>query len=543
MNIVYQGSFLREGPQQLGHRVFPVSFARDRTLDEQVDAACADPDFVLIELWGDTNLPTGLSESRHRLVAHCIDSPLNEYWISELGKVFDDLFVDQLSSVAALAREGLRAVWLPVCVSESAFRQPARKEHDIAFVGRFSPERVKRLNIVTALRRRYPVCVTEGVSAAGMADIFARSRIVLNENLFSGLTLRVLQGMASGSPVLTEANAAGVDDFFRDGIHLVAYTPSTLLEKAGQLLADDDASQAIASAGQEACRAGHTSRRRAEELLAALAANAARNARRDQPVRRLAEARALARLCQRYGGLLSPARRTARNLLQDGGNVAGEAACLLGDMEAWRGRAEEAIRLYFLALRQGHVFPAALKLALLFLQAGDTRRARRLLDTGRPALAENVETAGNEADSSPEALLLHMAETCFARGRVFYPGWLKPLGDPVPETALEVALMAWKRGPSARILDMLLRCADACALEGQMLPYLLEAVRRGFATDAHIVRTAQAAERLYNQDLARSVLDAFRKQGRARRQQALAERLFRQSDPAHGQRAGQEKTP
>ncbi len=203
MNIVYQGSFLREGLQQLGHRVFPVSFARDRTLDEQVDAACADPDFVLIELWGDTNLPTGLSESRHRLVAHCIDSPLNEYWISELGKVFDDLFVDQLSSVAALAREGLRAVWLPVCVSESAFRQPARKEHDIAFVGRFSPERVKRLNIVTALRRRYPVCVTEGVSAAVMADIFARSRIVLNENLFSGLTLRVLQGMASGSPVLT----------------------------------------------------------------------------------------------------------------------------------------------------------------------------------------------------------------------------------------------------------------------------------------------------------------------------------------------------
>lgn len=531
MNIVYQGSFLHEGLQQLGHRVFPVSFSRDRTLDEQADAACAEPDFVLIELWGDTNLPLGLSASRHRLVAHCIDSPINEYWIGELGKVFDDLFVDQRSSVDALAGEGLRAVWLPVCVSESAFRQPARKEHAIAFVGRFSPERVKRLNIVTALRRRYPVHVAEGVSAAGMADIFARSRIVLNENLFSGLTLRVLQGMASGSPVLTEAGAAGVDAFFRDGVHLVGYTPSTLLEKAGQLLADDAASQTIASAGQETCRAGHTSRRRAEELLAALATNAARNPRRDQPARRLAEARASARLCQRYGGLLSPARRTARSLLQDGGSMAGEAACLLGDMEAWRGHAEEAIPLYRIALRQGHAFPAALKLALIFLQTRDVRRARQMLDAGSPALAEKT---GTDA-GTPEALLLHMAETCFARGRVFYPGWLKPLGDPVPDTALELALMAWKRGPSARVLNMLLRCGDACALEGQMLPYLLEAVQRGFATDAHIVRTARAAERLHDPDLARSVLAAFRKQGRARRGQAPANGLSGQADPAHDQ--------
>ena len=204
MVIVYQGYFLGEGLKLLGHDVRPVRFTDGAPAAAQIEAVCPEPDLVLLELWGNSlPLPPDLHACRHRLAVYCIDSCLNEFWLLELLRVMDDVFVDQLSSVRSLARHGVNAVWLPLCVSETNFRAPQAKDHAITFVGRVDAHRKKRGNLLRHIARHYPLHQVEGVSKAEMLDIFARSKIVLNENIFSGLTLRVLHGMAAGAVVLT----------------------------------------------------------------------------------------------------------------------------------------------------------------------------------------------------------------------------------------------------------------------------------------------------------------------------------------------------
>ena len=518
MVIVYQGIFLGEGLRLLGHDVRPLRFNGEDSATEQIEAVCAEPDLVLLELWGKTTLPKDLYACRHRLAAYCIDSCINEFWLVELLQVMDDVFVDQPSSVHTLARHDVNAVWLPLCISETDFRTPQAKQHDLTFIGRLSDYRMKRRNLVRHISRHYSLHHLEGVSKAEMLDVFARSKIVLNENFFSGLTLRVLQGLAAGSVVLTEAGGEGVDRYFTHDQHLVCYTPDTILNRIGTILSNYDRFESVALQGQTACRTGHTSRIRAEELLNHIRSDYARTARVHQHTRQYAEARARYLLCLRFGGSFQTSLPTLFTLSHAQDKTGAKAACTLGDIFARADQRERAHHFYAQAVEKGGgVFPKS-KIALLLLQDNKPREAKAILTLALASLPEGngafflaeLEALPDTCAQTPAFLFL-LARVYAILGHVFHLGFLKQTTDNYPDTALELAFLAWKQSRNVAVLDFMLECAARFGIEGELLPELRYAIEHGFAHDRQILRTAELAELYYDKDLALLILAALRK--------------------------------
>ncbi|MBQ4132677.1 MAG: glycosyltransferase family 1 protein, partial [Desulfovibrionaceae bacterium] len=495
---------------------------------EQIAAVCPEPDLVLMELYGSSlPVPPDLHACPYRLAAWCIDSSINEFWLSELLPLMDDVFVDQLSSVKTLARRGINAVWLPLCISESCFRGPQAKEYEISFVGRTSSLRKKRNNLIRLLSLHYRLHQAQGISRDEMQNIFARSKIVLNENLFSGLTLRVLQGMAAGALVLTEAGGEGVDRFFVDGKHLLTYTPDNIVSRIACILDDFPSHEAIARAGQEACRAGHTSRVRAGEFLGHIRNGTASNPRADIHTRQCAEAYAHYIFCQRFGGAFRKSVAGLNKLAETPDKVGARAAFILGDIHAREGRKKAASQFYTQAAEKGYIFFPQSKLALLLLQEGKIKEAGDALAEGLVGLASvQGEMPGMGAaalsvfreriGALPEteaqaALLFFMARIYAALGYIFSPGFLKQTPDTFPNTALELAGMAWEKAPGSAVLDFMLECAAACGIEAELLPQCCRAIELGLADDRQILRTAELARQYYDKDLAMQILSAMRK--------------------------------
>ncbi len=350
-----------------------------------------------------------------------------------------------------------------------------------------------------------------------MQDIFAASRIVLNENFFSGLTLRVLQGLASGSLVLTEADGDGVDAFFQDGTHLVCYRPHTLLRTIAEILEHPAVYGAIAAHGQELCRRLHTSEARAGSFMRHIEARDAWNARRGGNARRLAGARAEIRLCLRFGGSLERPVAMLAELLAARDEIAAMAACELGDIHARSGLRSEALTLYRKAVEEGYPLPSLIKIAMLHLHDGRNAEAAQTLLQALPHLhadAALLEEAVQAAEHSanPQAELLFAAARVYrAYGAIFETGFFKQREDLFPDTALETALLAWEMGHSGQVLDFMLDCAKACGVEGELLPQLLFAVENGLAADRHIARAAELAERYYYKEAARGIAGQLNK--------------------------------
>jgi hypothetical protein len=515
MKILYAGHFLGEGLRQNGHEVVDFSLKADCSLNDLVAASGVVPDLVLIEWWGDTPLALNIFECRYRLAAYCIDAPLNEFWLAPLLTLFDDVFVDQLSSVAALKRRGINAAWLPLCVFDADFRSSAEKEHGLAFVGRTTASRSKRKNLLQYLENHFPVHVVQDVSRAAMLDIFARSHAVLNENLFSGLTLRVLQGLASGSLVFTEEGGLGVDRFFEDGRHLVCYNPGNILKKLADIQANAATFRQIALEGQRVCREGHTSRARAKTFVEHIEADSARNPRATDAAGMLAEAKAGYRHSMRFGGSYAQAMRLFSVCVRQSGVVALEASHYLGSIAARKGDFANARQLLETAsrMRGARGFVAAAKLASISIQEGEIDASIAILAPAVRSLSRKKAPVRLEALSrarTRQALFLFLARVLLDVGQVAELGFEKPQEELFPDYALEYAHLAWKEGGAAEVLDVIIACARTCGVEPEILPTLTHAIETGVATDAQIAYAAELAIQYYDAGLAKTLATALR---------------------------------
>ncbi len=518
MNILYRGSFLREGLQQLGHKLLPLH-ASSGSLTAAAAATGCTIDLVLLEIHGASMLPIDIYAFEGRIAFYCIDSTINEFWLYDICTLADDVFVDQLPSVAHFAAHGIRAQWLPLCVEEGAFRKPVQpKTIDMAFVGTMSRTRIKRANMLTLLQRHVNVHVREGVSPAVMQDIFASAHIVLNENFFDGLTLRVFQGLASGSALLTE-EGQGLEELFSPGDHLVSFTPATLLDWAEKMLTNPGYYTDMAAEGQRVCRQRHTSRIRAMEFLYALQSGTASNPRKDTQTRRKFEACGRCWRLVRYGSDSAQPVRDLRNTLAIQDEVDWKSAMLLADMEMRRGNTTEAEKLYTGICGQGQPFPF-LRLALLRLRQQDTESAVELMiEAIRQLPPEGMRSCRQLLQEltkahSMAAYLLVMGHIYRIMGQPLLPGFAKRDDDPCPDTAVEFACKAWALEPSAEAADIMLDCAIPAGVGGELLPLLLEGITQGILNDPQIIATAQLAYSYYAPDVAEALVDALRKSGR-----------------------------
>ena len=251
------------------------------------------PDVILLtDDLGSRTLPWGLPACPGLKVYYGVDSPLNSFWQDHLADLFDVVALDQKDMAARLSdRLGRPIHWLPVGVEPEPYQpgndpaQPAER-YDIAMVGSVDPAvRPKRSAILDRLARRYRV---HAVGARGRGWIgpeesgliYRRARLGLNENLFPGVTTRMLEIMASRAVLLTEEDSNGLTDLFQPDRHLITYNPDDLEQRIDFFLADKAARTAIAERAHGEVLARHTVAARTEALLAMIEAARGREASR-----------------------------------------------------------------------------------------------------------------------------------------------------------------------------------------------------------------------------------------------------------------------
>ncbi|GFK93035.1 hypothetical protein NNJEOMEG_00864 [Fundidesulfovibrio magnetotacticus] len=518
MRIAYSGWFLREGFERLGCEVAPIRLDSGRTLDEIVEEAGVKPDVVFLEFYGRTEIPKGLGESRHRLAAWCIDAPLGAFWLAPLCKLFALVYVDQLFSVSRFRSEGVQARWLPLCVSEGDFRPPAAKEHLITFVGRLTEHREKRANLIAHLQARFPLNVVSDIPQAAMLDLFAASRMVLNENFFPGLNLRFLHALASGSLLLSERQGYGVRQHFQEGTHYLGYSPADVAGLVERVAQDAEGHAHIARNGQEECRLRHTSACRARTVLDHLAEGRAAPMV-SLPERLLGEGRGRYAQAVRHGGRIDEALQLLHDAAAAPGGVRPRALHALGLILLRTGREEAGLAC--LEEAAGEPSETGLDATLTLLLhlargAGDARRlaslASRLeaarLDKG--VCARHLAALAAGRDVRYHVCMLGYA-ALFKRKDVCDLGFQKPYEERYPDSALEYAAMAYATLKTPEALDAVIACTRAAGVATQALGWIKDAVLSGVATDAQIALSIELALASYDYAYAARAVKAFKR--------------------------------
>lgn len=229
---------------------------------------------IIVDNLGGRVFPTGLQRCRVPVVHYALDGPINMWWHRHYAYGCDLTLCDQKGPAEELAAAGHRALWLPVAVDPELYvgHSPVRPDYDLGFVGVINESvRPKRSRIVDFVSRKYRTKVAGGrreewVSVEAAAAIYRRSKLVLNENLFPGVTTRTLEGMAAGRAVITE-EGDGLADKFEPGREVITFRADNLADRIERYLKDDRARDKIAKAGRERCLAEHSLRRRAAEMI------------------------------------------------------------------------------------------------------------------------------------------------------------------------------------------------------------------------------------------------------------------------------------
>ena len=248
----------------------------DYTLDDILKESPFEPDFIVFMDSIERQLPFGLEKSPVPLVNYFIDSPVNRFWQFPLAEAGDISLFDQKSEADDFAEQGHDAHWFPLAADNSIYKlKGVAKDFDIAFVGGRNPlTRQKRENILKAVSQNFNLRIFDGnprLSPDETADVYNRSRLVLNENLFPSMNLRLFEAMACGSAVLTEYTAPGLEDVFADCEHIIGYSPDNLFDRITYYLHNEAERELIAVRGYNKIESHHTLTQRALELKKILA--------------------------------------------------------------------------------------------------------------------------------------------------------------------------------------------------------------------------------------------------------------------------------
>jgi len=286
MDLLLLGSnYFHQALTELGHRVIWAGTHRDcdlRLEPDQLDLSYImtrlpfNPDaLILTDDLGHRVFPTGLDKTSILKVWYGVDGPINFFWQKHFVPLFDLVLADQKNCAVELDGLGpAGAHWLPVAVDTRLYTGPAgTKKYDLAFVGVIDDAiRPKRSRIVNLAAGRGRLVTAGGrgrawVSPGQAGRLYRQSRLVLNENLFDGVTTRMFEALASGTMLLTEAGNNGLNDLFTPGEDLAVFGPDNLIELIDYYLANEEERERIARHGREKVLSGHDIKHRARKLL------------------------------------------------------------------------------------------------------------------------------------------------------------------------------------------------------------------------------------------------------------------------------------
>ena len=256
--------------------------------------------------------------------------------------------------------------------------------------------------------------------------------------------------MASGSALLTENGADGLDHLFTPGRHLTLFGPDDLLDQTAFLLENNAVREKMAAAGQSEVLAHHDITNRARDLVE-LIERAGRQADGAPFVKRLAEAKALFLTGLRWpdhSGLDRIERAEA--LLDDATNANqadGEALFQLGLIRRMKNEWQTAHGHLAAAAETGFI-PGLIGLAWLHLEQGRLPQGRDIL--GRAATIANVDTPGGFAQGGRITADDHvaLARILEFNGHELCPGFSRIRLHPALWTALEHYQAAVRTNPA-----------------------------------------------------------------------------------------------
>ena len=219
------------------------------------------------------NFPSKISELRCPSAGYFIDSHTKLDWHLKFAPQFDYVFVAQKAYVSAFKNAGCHRVsWLPLaCDPEIHGKHDVQKERDIAFVGNLysvSPLYERRKRLLDLLMKNHDVKIEQRFFEE-MALSFSKAHLVFNVAAKDDLNMRVFEGLASGSLLVTDpAHGSGLTSLFRDKEDLIIYqNDNNLIELVDYYLKNPKEAERIALSGMEKVLSHHTYTNRVEEIF------------------------------------------------------------------------------------------------------------------------------------------------------------------------------------------------------------------------------------------------------------------------------------
>lgn len=205
---------------------------------------------------------------------------------------FDYAFSAQRDFVDVLRAAGHpQAHWLPLACDPSVHRRyDLPKRYDIGFVGATGRGYERRRVLLERLARRYTVNdYTQTYAPAEMARLYSESRLVFNCSLRGEVNMRVFEGPATGTLLLTDRIDNGLSELIVDGAHALLYDDATLADAVDEILGDDARRARLALQGYEHVRARHTYDHRVATILDTVF-DPIKGPHQDAPLRRQSDA-------------------------------------------------------------------------------------------------------------------------------------------------------------------------------------------------------------------------------------------------------------
>ncbi|MER8639782.1 glycosyltransferase [Mesorhizobium sp. M1273] len=187
------------------------------------------------------------------------------------ARYFDHAFIAQLDFLYAFQALPHPSVhWLPLaCDPTLHFTADLKRTYDVGFVGKFGSSESERSRVLTEVLSKFPTNETRRkYTPQEMGRVYSSSKIVFNKSINGDLNMRVFEGMASGSMLITDRISNGLDKIGVDGEHYVTYSSSSeAIEKIRYFVENDREREEIALRGQSHVLLEHTYQKRLSQIL------------------------------------------------------------------------------------------------------------------------------------------------------------------------------------------------------------------------------------------------------------------------------------
>jgi len=243
--------------------------------------------FLYVDSGAAWYFPRGLTHMDCATACYLIDVHVGSAVRLKQAMFFDYVFTAQRDFVDVLRHAGHPHVyWLPLaCAPDIHVKHEVQKRFDIGFVGATGGQYARRTRLLERLGRRYSVNdYHRSYTPAEMARAYSESRIVFNCSLRDEVNMRLFEGLATGSLMLTDRIGNGLSQLVTDREHVLMYDDDQLLDIVDELLRDPVQRDRVARQGYEHVRAHHTYAQRVDTLLNTVCAPT-HPLRKDAPLR------------------------------------------------------------------------------------------------------------------------------------------------------------------------------------------------------------------------------------------------------------------